>query len=83
MPRQSKQFPLVAARRLCLAIIDRAIADVLENGDEAEAAGRWMSSGHFDSFVELFGCDPVVFRQRLPGRWQEFRSGDPWQDARL
>jgi hypothetical protein len=83
MPRQSEQFHPQAVRRLFLAVINQAITDILENKEEAEAAGRWLSSRDFDSFVEPLGCHPEKFRQRLAGFRQEFRSGDPWQDAPL
>jgi hypothetical protein len=36
-------------RRLCLAIVNRAILDVLENGQESREAKRWLLSRDFDS----------------------------------
>lgn len=65
MPRQSEEFHSQAARRLFLAVINQAMADVLENEEEAEAAKRWLSSRDFDSFVAPFGCDAEAFRHRL------------------
>jgi len=38
-----------AVRRLYLAIVSRAIRDVLENGQESREAKRWLLSRDFDS----------------------------------
>jgi hypothetical protein len=38
-----------AVRRLYLAIVNRAILDILENGQESREAKRWLSSRDFDS----------------------------------
>jgi hypothetical protein len=46
---QTEKFHLHAARRLYLAIVNRAILDVLENGHESREAKRWLLSRDFDS----------------------------------
>ena len=38
-----------AVRRLYLAIVNRAILDVLENGQDSREAKRWLLSRDFDS----------------------------------
>ena len=38
-----------AVRRLYLAVVNRAILDVLENGQESREAKRWLLSRDFDS----------------------------------
>ena len=38
-----------AVRRLYLAIVNRAILDVLENGQKSREAKRWLLSRDFDS----------------------------------
>jgi len=43
-----------AVRRLCLAIVNRAILDVLENGKESQEAERWLLSRDFDSLQATF-----------------------------
>lgn len=40
--------------RLYLAIVNRAILDVLENGKNSAAAERWLLSRDFDRLQELF-----------------------------
>ena len=40
--------------RLYLAIVNRAILDVLENGENSRAAERWLLSRDFDRLQELF-----------------------------
>jgi hypothetical protein len=64
MPHQSKEFYPQAVRRLFLAVISQAVMDVLENGEEAVAAGQWLASRDFDSFVEPLGCSLEVFSHR-------------------
>ena len=44
-----KEFHHHAVRRLYLAIVNRAILDVLENGQESREAKRWLLSSDFDS----------------------------------
>ena len=46
---QTEKFHLHAVRRLYLAIVNRAILDVLENGQESREAKRWLLSRDFDS----------------------------------
>jgi hypothetical protein len=69
MPRaynkKEKLFYPDAARRLYLAVIAQAVTDVLENGEESEAAERWLLSRDFDVFVAPFACDPDSVRQKL------------------
>jgi len=43
------KVPSPAVRRLYLAIVSRAIRDVLENGQESREAKRWLLSRDFDS----------------------------------
>ena len=50
---QPEKFPQ-GVRRLYLAIVNRAILDVLENGRNSAAAERWLLSGDFDRLQELF-----------------------------
>jgi hypothetical protein len=47
---QTGKFHPHAVRRLYLAIVNRAILDVLENGQESREAKRWLLSRDFDSF---------------------------------
>src|SRR5216683_1195162 len=46
---QTEKFHLHAVRRLYLAVVNRAILDVLENGQESREAKRWLLSRDFDS----------------------------------
>lgn len=46
---QTETFHPHAVRRLCLAIVNRAILDVLENGRESREAKRWLLSRAFHS----------------------------------
>jgi hypothetical protein len=46
---QTEQFHPHAVRRLYLAIVNHAILDVLENGQESREAKRWLLSRDFDS----------------------------------
>ena len=41
--------------RLYLAIVNRAVLDVLENGEDARSAERWLMSKEFDRLQGLFG----------------------------
>ena len=47
---QRERFHRHAVRRLYIAIANRAILDVLENGQESREARRWLLSRDFDSF---------------------------------
>ena len=51
---QTEQLHPQAVRRLCLAIVNRAILDVLENGKESLEAKRWLLSRDFDSLQATF-----------------------------
>ena len=52
---QKEKFHPHAVRRLCRAIVNRAILDVLENGKESREAERWLLSKDFDSLQATFG----------------------------
>lgn len=43
-----------AAQRLFLAVVNQAISDFLENGNEAKEAERWLLSNDFDVLSRLF-----------------------------
>jgi hypothetical protein len=51
---QTENFPR-GVGRLYLAIVNRAILDVLESGKNSAAAERWLLSRDFDRLEELFG----------------------------
>ena len=51
---QTKKFHRRAVRRLCLAIVNRAILDVLESGKESQEAERWLLSRDFESLQAAF-----------------------------
>ena len=46
---QTAKFHLHAVRRLYIAVVNRAILDVLENGQESREAKRWLLSRDFNS----------------------------------
>jgi hypothetical protein len=46
---QTDKFHPHAVRRLYLAVLNRAILDVLENGQESREAKRWLLGRDFDS----------------------------------
>jgi hypothetical protein len=46
---QTEKFHSHSVRRLYLAIVNRAILDVLENGQESREAKTWLLSRDFDS----------------------------------
>jgi len=54
MQEQSSEFQTRAAERLFAAVVNQAILDVLEHGDEAEDAERWLLSKDFDALQNLF-----------------------------
>jgi hypothetical protein len=54
MQTKSNDFRPLATERLFLAVVNQAIADVLENGKEAEEAERWLLSKDFDALERLF-----------------------------
>ena len=49
-----ERFRPQAVSRLYLAIVNRAILDLLENGKNSPAANRWLLSRDFDRLQELF-----------------------------
>ncbi len=53
MQGQSSDSQARAAERLFVAVVNQAILDVLERGDEAEDAG-WLLSKDFDALQNLF-----------------------------
>jgi hypothetical protein len=54
MQGQSSDFQPRAAERLFMAVVNQAILDVLEHGEEAEDAKRWLMSKEFDALQSLF-----------------------------
>jgi hypothetical protein len=52
--KQAEEFHPEAVGRLYLAIVNRAILDLLENGKESESAERWLLSRDFDRLQEVF-----------------------------
>jgi hypothetical protein len=54
MQRQSSEFQAKAAERLFLAVVNQAVLDVLEHGEEAEDAEHWLLSRDFDALQSLF-----------------------------
>ena len=53
MQGQSSEFQTRAAERLFVAVVNQAILDVLEHGEEAEDAKRWLLSKDFDALQNL------------------------------
>ena len=51
---QTEKFHPHAVRRLCRAIVNRAILDVLENGKESREAERWLLSRDFEGLQTAF-----------------------------
>jgi hypothetical protein len=60
---QTEEFHPEAARRLFLAVVNRAIFDVLEKNEEAKAAQQWLLSKAFDNYAELLRWEREVDRQ--------------------
>ena len=54
MREQSSEFQTRAAERLFAALVNQAILDMLEHGEEAEEAKRWLLSKDFDALQDLF-----------------------------
>ena len=54
MQGQSSEFQARAAERLFVAVVNQAIMDVLEHGEEAEDAERWLLSKDFDALQSVF-----------------------------
>jgi hypothetical protein len=55
MRRRSEELRSQGTKRLYLAVVNQAIFDVLENGEEAKDAEQWLLSREFDRLEELFG----------------------------
>jgi hypothetical protein len=54
MQGQSSEFQSKSAERLFVAVVNQAILGVLEDGEEAENAERWLLSKDFDALQSLF-----------------------------
>jgi len=54
MQGQSSEFQPRAAERLFVAVVNQAILDLLEDGEDAEDAERWLLSKDFDVLQNLF-----------------------------
>ncbi len=54
MQGQSSDFQARAAERLFVAVVTQAILDVLEHGEGAKDAERWLLSKDFDALQNLF-----------------------------
>ena len=54
MQGQSSDSQARAAERLFVAVVNQAILDALEHGDEAEDAKRWLLSKDFEALQSLF-----------------------------
>lgn len=65
MQSQSNEFSPRPAVRLFLAVVNQAIADVLENGKEAKEAEQWLLSKDFDTLDRLFACARKPVESRL------------------
>jgi hypothetical protein len=53
-PRPEELHP-EGMQRLWIAVINRAVGDLLEKGSYASEAERWLSSGDFDQIHSLLG----------------------------
>ena len=47
-------WAMAAAERLIVAVVNKAILDVLEHGEEAGDAESWLLSKDFDALQNLF-----------------------------
>ena len=54
MQGHSSDSQAIAAERLFVAVVNQAILDVLEHGEEAEDAERWLLSKDFEALQSLF-----------------------------
>ena len=54
MQAQSSECQARAAERLFVAVVNQAILDILEHGEEAKDAERWLRSKDFDALQRLF-----------------------------
>ena len=69
---QTEKFHPYAVRRLYLAVVNRAILDVLENGQESREAKRWLLSRDFDSLQAA--VDKKGERTGFPTTYMAFGS---------
>jgi len=65
MLSQSNEVRTQATERLFLAVVNQAILDVLENGQEAKEAERWLLSKDFDALDRLFACPGKAVESRM------------------
>ena len=54
MQEQSSGPQARAAERLFVAVVNQAILDVLQHGEDAKDAERWLLSKDFDALQRLF-----------------------------
>ena len=54
MQGQSSASQARAAERLFVAVVNQAVLDVLEHGEEAEHAESWLLSKDFDALQSVF-----------------------------
>jgi hypothetical protein len=54
MQGHSSELKPQRSDRLFVAVVNQAILDLLENGEEAEDAERWLLSKDFDVLQNLF-----------------------------
>jgi len=54
MQGQSSEYQAIAAERLFLAVVNQAILDVLEHGEDAKDAESWLLSKDFDALQSPF-----------------------------
>jgi hypothetical protein len=69
---QTEKFHPQAVRRLYLAVVNRAILDVLKNGQESREAKRWLLSRNFDSLQAA--VDKKGERTGFPTTYMAFGS---------
>jgi hypothetical protein len=60
-----------AAERLFVAVVNQAVLDVLEHGEEAEEAERWLLSKDFDSLQTLFHRVVRIHAQFYSAPWNQ------------
>ena len=79
MLSQSNEVCTQATERLFLAVVNQAILDVLENGQEAKEAERWLHSKDFDALDRLFACPgkPVESRKSRPAECHREPLAEP------
>lgn len=53
MQSQNNEFRPLAKERLFLAVVNQAVSDVLENGQDAREAERWLRSKDFDALDRI------------------------------